>query len=470
MHQRRGRTINRDTSMTRESGGPMHVALQSVEWSGIFAEAVEDLRTLIRFDTTNPPGNEIIAARWLKERFNALAVLASLLESAPGRGNVVARIRGDGSGQPLLLNAHLDVVPADADSWAHPPFAARIVDGILYGRGAIDMKNMAAMSLAAFRLISRQNIALRRDLIFVGCADEEAGSNLGSRWLAAHHPDLVRCEYVLNELGGFTQHHGDKRVYPVQVAEKGVAWCTITARGEPGHGSIPRPDAALPRLAEAAHRLATTRLKHRVHPIVRRFVQELARGYGGRARWVLPGLTNATLEPWALKLLPDGKIAHAFAALLRNTANPTVFVAGAAVNVVPAKAALKVDGRLLPGQTPGDLLGEIRWVIGDGFDVTIDHSSPGVVCDPDDPLIALLKDVVGEHDPGAEVVVNMIPGFTDNPAYVGLGAKCYGFVPVKLDRHTDFASLYHGHNERISLAGFRWGLKVFLDAVLRLCT
>ena len=205
----------------------------AANWDAICAEAREVFRDLLRIDTTNPPGNERAAAEYVKKVLTRAGIDATLLPSAPGRANVVARLAGDGSAAPLLLHGHLDVVPAEPEKWTVPPFAAEIRDGFIYGRGAVDMKNFVAQALATVVLLAREKRRLRRDVIFCAVADEETGMRFGSRWMAEHHPDLVRAEYAIGEGGGFQMHMGGKVLFPVMIAEKGVCWLRLRARGTP---------------------------------------------------------------------------------------------------------------------------------------------------------------------------------------------------------------------------------------------
>lgn len=469
----------------------MHPALEQVDWPEIDREALADFQTLLRFDTTNPPGNERACALWIAEQLRNIGLDPVVLESQPDRANVVVRLcagtndlaieqsHGDGAKRcgglrrgPLLISSHIDVVPADPAHWDHPPFAAEIHDGVLYGRGAIDMKHMTAMCLTAMRVITRLGIPLKRDLIMVACADEETGSVLGSRWLTEHHPELVTADYVFNEVGGFTLHFAGRRLYPIQVAEKGICWCTVTCEGEPGHGSIPAPDAALPRLAHAAALIATHRLPHHNTAVMQRVLGDLSHNAPMLVGLVLPLLRVPMLAPLILKLFPDTRLARTFDAYLRNTANPTMFHAGTKVNVVPGRAELQVDGRLLPGQSADDFVRELSQLIGPGFTIRVDMTHLGIATDDDDgrdPVLGVIRDVIEEHDPGAKVISSMTPGYTDNHAYTALGARCFGFAPVKMEPGLNFAGLYHNHNERIGVEGFLWGVKTFVDAVVRVC-
>jgi acetylornithine deacetylase/succinyl-diaminopimelate desuccinylase-like protein len=231
-----------------------------LDWTRASAEALRCLSDLLKIDTSNPPGNERPAADYLAAVLAREGIPHQRLESAPGRTSVVARLTGSGSKAPLLLSGHLDVVPAEPEHWRHPPFAAVEADGYLWGRGAIDMKNMVAMSLMTLVLLQRQGVRLDRDVIFAAVADEEAGARHGSLFLVEKHPELVRAEYVLTEVGGHTMHVGAARFYPVQVSEKGLCWFELRAEGPPGHGSMPHPHNAVARLARAIAALADARL------------------------------------------------------------------------------------------------------------------------------------------------------------------------------------------------------------------
>ena len=447
-----------------------HPLMDEIDWPTACAEATEILRDLLRIDTTNAPdipGNETEACRYLKKLLEAEGIPCELLESAPGRGNLVARLQGDGSGgEPILLSAHVDVVPADEEHWDHPPFGAEIHDGFIYGRGAIDMKNMAAMELAAMLLLKRSGRVLKRDLIFAAVADEEAGCEYGSLWLAENHPELIRGEYAISEIGGFTLHSGGKRFYPVQIAEKGVCWLTIRAEGSPGHGSLPNKDNPIPKIARAAEKLGVSRLPHHRTAVVERFIGQLADNHTFPNSTVLRSLLRPSVAGLILdSIFPDKDLASSFDAMLHNTANPTILRSGLKVNQVPGEASLQVDGRLLPGKTGADLVEEIEALIGPGYSITIDREMPAVEGDPDDPMAAHIRDVLARHDPGGIPIPTMIPGFTDAKAYDRLGMKCWGFSPVRLPADVKFAQMFHGHNERIPVEGFHFGVKALFDLV-----
>jgi len=444
--------------------------IDKVDWPSVLEESLELFRTLLRFDTTNPPGDEIEAARWLHELFTTEGIDSELLESAPGRGNVVARLRGDGSGgDPILLSAHLDVVPADPARWTHPPFAAEIHDGYLWGRGTIDMKNMAAMEVTAMLLLHRRGAKLKRDVIFAGVADEEAGCEFGSLFLAREHPELIRGEYAISEIGGFTQHVAGRRFYPVQVAEKGMCWMTIRAEGTSGHGSLPAADNPIAKIARAAELLDAVRLPHHRTSVVDRFIRTLADHSPFPSSVILRSLLSPSMSDVVLdRIFPEKSLAATFDAALHNTANPTILRGGSKVNQVPDFAELQVDGRMLPGQTGADIVREIRAVIGPDYDIRIDKELPAVVGDAQDPIAGMITEILERHDPGAVVVPTMIPGFTDAKAYDQLGMKCWGFSPVKLPPDLNFAQMFHGVDERIPVDGYKFGVKALFELVTRL--
>ena len=423
---------------------------------------------LLRIDTTNPPGNELPAAELLAEELRAAGLEPTVLESAPGRGNLVARIRGTGEQAPLLLTAHLDVVEAEPSSWDHPPFCGEVHDGCLWGRGAIDMKNMAAMSVAIITRLAREGVKPKRDLIFAGVADEEAGCRYGSLWLCENHPDLVRSEFAIGEGGGFNIQVAGRSFFTVQVAEKGVCWVRARATGEPGHGSMPREDSAVVQLAEAIARLGKNGLPRHASNSVEEFVGALASHLPAPVRPLVKTLGNPTLGPAVLRLIPDPSVRRAFAALLANTASPTVVRAGNKTNVIPGVAEAEIDGRILPGQTQRDFLRELQAVLGENIELEVIHALPPVVTEPkESSLYTIIHDVMTERAPGMPMVPFVLQGFTDAKAFTSIGAKWYGFAPVKLPPNLRFADMFHGHNERIPVDGLAWGTETLMQVVRR---
>jgi acetylornithine deacetylase/succinyl-diaminopimelate desuccinylase-like protein len=433
------------------------------------ADAKRLCQALLRMDTTNPPGNERICAEYLAANLAEVGYKPELLEGEPGRTNVVVRHRGTGELPPLLLTAHLDVVEADASKWERPPFSGEEHDGCLWGRGAIDMKNMAAMCVAIMRRLAATKTVLARDIIFAGVADEEAGCDLGSRYLVENHRALVEAEYAIGESGGFSLHLGDATFYPIQVAEKGFCWVRARIVGEPGHGSMPRHDSVVTKLGEALAALGREHLP--VHPT--KYVADFLETIRARQPKLIQPLVRLLARPHLLarvaRLVPGASIARSFSALLSNTASATVVRAGGKTNVIPGLAEFEIDGRTLPGQTDDDLLRELRAVLGPDVELEIMKSAPPIVTEPiASPLFDLIKREVERREPDAQVVPYLIPGFTDAKYFTQTGARWYGFSPVKIERSSGirFADMFHGHNERVPVAGLAWGVEV-LDSVVR---
>jgi acetylornithine deacetylase/succinyl-diaminopimelate desuccinylase-like protein len=432
-------------------------------------EARRLCQALLRMDTTNPPGNERICADYLAASLAEVGYQPELIEPAPGRANLIVRHRGTGAKPPLLLTAHLDVVEADPSRWRRPPFSGDEFEGCLWGRGAIDMKNMAAMCTAVMRRLAATQAKLSRDVIFAAVADEEAGCEYGSKLLVAEHRSKVEAEYAIGESGGFSLHLGDTTFYPVQVAEKGICWIRARVTGTPGHGSMPRADSAVTRLGEALVALGKAQLP--VHPTkyAINFIDALRARQPALIQPLVRLLTRPRLLARIARLVPNAQAARGFSALLSNTASATVVRAGNKTNVIPGVAEFDIDGRTLPGQTEDDLLRELRAVLGPGVELEVIRSASATVTDPfESPVYDAIKRQVEAREPGAVVVPYMIPGFTDAKYFSEMGARWYGFSPVKIERDSGikFADMFHGNDERVPVAGLVWGTEV-LDAVVR---
>jgi acetylornithine deacetylase/succinyl-diaminopimelate desuccinylase-like protein len=451
----------------------MHSVLEQVDWEREGEAVVELLRALLRFDTTNPPGNEAECVAFLADHLRGLGVEPEVLSPSPSRANLVARLPGsDGAQPPLLLNGHVDVVVAEAGRWRHPPFAGEVHDGAVWGRGAVDMKHMVAMSVGVVGLLARLGVRLRRDLKLAVVADEEAGCATGSAWLVDNHPDKVRAGHALGEVGGATSYLSGQPFYPIQVAEKGVAWLRATATGVSGHGSIPRDDNAVVRLSEFLARVGRRRLPLHPSPELARSLAALAAIQGRAARAVMPLLLRRRWSSVVLRqAVRDPGMARLLSALLRNTASPTVVHAGHKTNVIPGRAEAELDGRIAVGSSEAELLSELRALAGPGIELElVAPSYPPTVSPPDSELFDVLAAVVAEHHPGAVAVPTVTPGFTDAKYWSRLGTVCYGFAPVRLEpTDPDFASLFHSDDERIPVAGLEVGLRMLADAVARHC-
>ncbi len=441
-------------------------------------EALALVQELIRIDTSDPEQGhpERPAAELLADTLRADGLKPQLLEAAPGRTNLVVRVKGTGEKAPLLLAGHLDTVPpGPAERWTCPPFSAQIKDGWLYGRGAIDMKGMVGMAATVLRAIAQAGATPKRDLILAAVADEERGCWHGSRFLVEEHPELVRAEYGIGEVGGITYWVGGVPVYPVQAAEKGTARLRLTVRGAAGHGSLPNPEAAIVHLADAVRRLGRARLPFHPTKTASAFLRGMAEALPPPKRWILPRLLNPRLGPKVLELLAqltgDSTLVGNFQAMLSNTLNPTVLRAGQAINQVPGEAQCDLDGRIVPGQVPEDLLREARDLLPVGADASLEllHGTPGVECDADTPLFRILSEELCAAHAGALVLPTLSPGLTDGRHFTRLGMSWYGFTPLRLPLQPGlrFSSLFHAFDERIPVDGFRWGLQRLHSVVQR---
>ncbi len=450
--------------------------MSEINWAQAGEEVLRHLAGLIQLDTTNPPGNETLAAEYLAGLLRAEGIQPVVLEYAPGRGNVVARLKGDGSAAPLLLYGHTDVVPAEPEFWSHPPFSGEVADGYLWGRGALDMKGMVAMCLSVMLLLKRSGAPLKRDVIFAATADEEVSGD-GIRFLAAQHPDLIRAEFGLSEMGGYNVDVGGRRAYPVQVAEKGAVWVKVRMQGKPGHASIPHAENAVLYLAAALDRLGRRGLPYHLTAPAAAFIDGIAAVRRGVAGWVLRGLKNPALAPRLLARLPDRPMARLFYALLHNTATPTGLNAGKKTNVIPSVAEAVIDCRTLPGFSTDAALAELETALGEGgaragsanggprFEFEVLQDSPALQTDHKTPLFEIIRTTMLRHDPQGAVVPMMLTGATDAKHTAPLGIHTYGFSPIQFPAGMSFMELIHGHDERVPVEGLAWGLRVLYDVV-----
>ncbi|MDU0366665.1 M20/M25/M40 family metallo-hydrolase [Microbacterium sp. KSW4-17] len=421
-------------------GGPQPDALE--------AEALEFIRALIRIDSVNTGDpatigdGETRAARFVQAQLEDAGYDTTLVEPVPGRASVIARLAGsDPDAGALVAHAHLDVVPVDAADWTHPPFGAEIHDGMLYGRGAVDMKDFAGMLLAIARTFRREGIVPRRDLIFAFFADEEAGGVWGARWIVRNRPELFAgATEAISEVGGFSLPlPGDRRAYLVATAEKGVSTATLTARGRAAHGSRPTADNAVVRLAQAVAAVGA-----HAFPVVRtatleRFVETWERA-GGRIDDL----------GFAASLLDAGQ---------RNTASPTVLTAGGKPNVIPGSASAVLDVRIVPGQHD-TVRAELAAVVGDDVEVTWARDIAAIESPVDAPLVGVLQRAISAEDADGVVVPYLLPASTDNKHLSRLGIRGYGFVPLRVPADFDVFGQFHAADERVPVEALAFGTRV----------
>jgi acetylornithine deacetylase/succinyl-diaminopimelate desuccinylase-like protein len=426
-------------------------------------EVADICRDLIRIDTSNPGDHSGPGERLAAEHVAGLLAEAGLdpviLESHPRRANVVARIAGQDHSRPaLLVHGHLDVVPANAADWRHDPFAADLADGCVWGRGAVDMKDMDAMILAVVRQRLREGRTPARDLLLVFTADEEAGGTWGAHWLVDNHPALFEgVTEAIGEVGGFNVTLGERRLYLLQTAEKGMAWMRLTAQGTAGHGSMIQPDNAVTTLAEAIARLGRHEWPTRLIPSVRAFLEGVSDTLG--LEFTESNPTQA--------LDKIGAIARFIGATTRNTVNPTGLRAGYKVNVVPQTASAEIDGRFLPGHEE-EFFAELDRILGPKVTREFIHTDIALETTPDGDLYAAMAGALTGEDPEARVIPYCMSGGTDAKAFSTLGIRCFGFTPLRLPPDLDFSGMFHGIDERVPVDSLRFGVRV-LDRFLDLC-
>jgi acetylornithine deacetylase/succinyl-diaminopimelate desuccinylase-like protein len=428
-------------------------------------EVVDLCRDLLRIDTTNTGDQdttvgERVAAEYVAEKLAEVGLQPEIRESVPGRTSVVARFAGaDPSRDALLIHAHLDVVPADPDEWSVPPFAGELVDGYLWGRGAIDMKDFDAMVLAVVRQMRREGRVPPRDIVLAFVADEEAGSHYGAHFLVQHHAELFEgCTEGIGEVGGFSVSvTADQRLYLIEIAQKGIDWLRLHARGRPGHGSMINDDNAVTALAEAVARVGRHRFPAVMTPAVRTFLEH--------ASDVLQ--IELDLDDPELALAKLGPIATIIGATLRNTANPTRLAAGYKDNVIPGKATATIDCRTLPGQAE-IFHQQLQDVVGPDIEIEYLQRQPGLETTFDGALVDAMVAALKAEDPGARPVPYMLSGGTDAKAFSQLGIRCFGFSPLRLPADLNFGALFHGIDERVPVDGLQFGVRV-LDRFIADC-
>ena len=444
----------------------------NIQWAAEVEQTVQNLSRLIQAETVNPPGNELPAILLVKEFLERAGVpgeMFTIVESAPNRVNLVARLRGDGSERPLMLSGHVDVVPVEREHWTRDPFGGEVVDGVVWGRGAMDMKGFLAMYLQVFLLLFRQKAPLKRDVILAAIADEEAGFTHGSKFLVEKHRELIDAEYALTEGGALTLHLGKTRLYPIQVAEKSVCWLRMRTHGKPGHGSVPHGDNAVFHLAQA---LAKIRKAGHLPVHITPTFQQMMVSAGGQLGFAGSLGTKALQSPGLVSLALNrmkGTGRNFLSALTTNTVSATMLQAGSKINVIPSTAEVGLDCRLLPGQTPADVMREIKGIVGEQVELEVIDSTEGAAFSADTPLYKILEQATHKMDPDGLVIPILMPGATDASQYRRAGMTIYGFTPGILPADMPIMSMAHGHDERIPVSYFASGLPALWDVVTRFC-
>jgi acetylornithine deacetylase/succinyl-diaminopimelate desuccinylase-like protein len=429
----------------------------------IYQRPAELLQHLLRFDTTNPPGDEAACIAYIRDLLAAAGIDATILALDPARPNLLARLPGQGHAPPLLLYGHVDVVTTVGQQWTHRPFAGEVADGCVWGRGALDMKGGVAMMLAALLRARAESIPLPGDVLFLALSDEENMGVTGARFLVERHPELFTgMRYALGEFGGFSQTLGPRRFYPIMVAEKQGCHVRATLRGPGGHASLPLHGGAMAKLARFLHRLDRHRLPVHITPVPRQMITTIADALPAPSGPLLRQLLHPALTARVLDLLrARGAL---FDPLLHNTVNATIVRGGEKGNVIPSEITVDLDGRILPGFTPDDLLRELRVVAGRDVELAVMHYDPNPApATPDMGLFDVLAEVLRVADPEAVPIPYMLAAVTDGRFLSHVGIQTYGFTPMRLPADFAFTTLIHAADERIPVDAMAFGA----DAIYR---
>ena len=437
-------------------------AQQNIDIAKLQTEAVQRTREYLRINTTNPPGNEVETMRWFAKIFKQEGIQFDTAVSAPGRGNIWARIKG-GNQPALMLLHHMDVVPADPKYWDVDPFGATTKDSVIFGRGALDTKTLGVVELEAFLALNRAKVPLDRDVVFMATADEEAGGNFGAGWIVKNRPEAFKgVGLILNEGGGGDVDESGRVQFAIEVTQKTPYWIKLTSVGKPGHGSTPAPESAVNRLIRALARLQTYEFAPRVLPAVAAYMAAVAPSM--EAKWK-DGFNNPAKIIADRNTLMQLQIDHAlFAALLRNTCSITMLQASNKINVIPPEAQAQVDCRLLPDQDHAVFLREFTAVLNDPnikADTVVAFSA--AVSSTDTPLYKAITDAIRRNWPNAAIAPAVQTGFTDSHWFRDLGIASYGFGPFVIPEADEAGT--HGNNERISIDNIRKGTEVMLEIV-----
>lgn len=433
----------------------------------IYEQPAQLLQQLLRFDTTNPPGNEAPCLHFIQEILAQAGIEARLVAKDERRPNLVARLPGRGQAAPLLLQGHVDVVTTAYQNWSYPPFDAVIADGYIWGRGALDMKGGVAMMLAAFLQAQAEQTSLPGDVILTLLSDEEVGSHYGARYLVEEHAHLFAgVRYALGEFGGFTLHLQGKQFFPIQVLEKQCSTVEVTLHGPGGHGSLPLHGGAMAKLGRLLGILDTQRLPAHIVPVMEQMITGIASALPEPVQSIFFQLLDPTHTDEMLDTL--GPVGIMLDALLHNTVNATIVQGGAQLNVIPGQVTLKLDGRLLPGCTPELLLTELRALLGEDLELKITYFDQGSA-QADMGLYDLLAAIVREDDPSSIPIPYVMPAVTDGRFFSRLGIQTYGFLPIRLPAEFSFLSTIHAADERIPVEAVRAGAQAIFNVLQRFC-
>ena len=440
----------------------------SVDFAAAGAEAIAMLQKYLQIDTTNPPGNEKLGAEYLAGILRKNGISATIYDTGEAnRACVYARLKGTGKKRAVVLLNHIDVVPAQASDWDHPPFGGEIHNGEIWGRGAMDMKGTGIAQLECMLLFKRSGKLLDRDIIFLATPDEEVGGKHGAQWFTQNHPELVKdAEFLFNE--GFfidTDNKGKSKYWGVDISEKSVLWLKLTARGDAGHASMPMADSCTNRLVKGLNKIVNAPPAPQVLPAVREYFQSISKTEASELKQLYENIDQSVADPHKYQKLLDDKLKSS---MLRNTVSLTVLNAGYKTNVIPAEATAELDCRLLPTEKSEAFIEEIKKKIDDpSISISILDWVHTDASPYNTEAYEAIKSVAAAEDPGAPVVPVVVPWFTDSHWFRDLGITAYGFEPFKVDQ-VHLATM-HGKNERIPVKDFEDGIRLTYLILKKLC-
>ena len=435
------------------------------EMADIYRRPVELLQNLLRFDTTNPPGNEAGCVAYVEGLLREAGIETVVRGRVESRPNLIARLRGRGEAAPLLMHGHVDVVTTANQPWRHDPFGGEIIDGYVWGRGALDMKSAVANMICAVLRAKAEGFVPAGDILLAVVSDEEQGGDYGAKWLAEEHADLFAgVRYSVGEVGGETTYLGGRKFYPIQVGEKQICRIKATFRGSGGHGSIPRRGGAMAKLGRFLTTLDEKRLPVHMTPVVERMLHEIGAALPAPLNAAVAGLLNpATADAVLDSMGPVGRLIDP---LLHNTVSPTIVAGGHAVNVIPSEITLMLDGRLLPGFTPADGIGELRALAGGNVEFEVLRYDPYPTA-IDMSMYEMLAGIMREADPEGTPVPYIMTGVTDGRHFARLGIQNYGFTPLMLPDDDALGATVHDSDERVPVAALEFGADCLYKLVQR---
>jgi acetylornithine deacetylase/succinyl-diaminopimelate desuccinylase-like protein len=438
-----------------------------MDWDQLLKEAIHHLQEYIRINTVNPPGNEVEGARFLKKIFDAESIPCQIFEPSPGRGNLLATLKGNGKKRPILLLSHIDVVPVEKERWTVDPFAGIMRDGYLYGRGAIDDKSMGIMEMMALLILKREKISLERDILFFATADEETGGSWGVRWAVENVSPLMESEYALNE-GGYVilNETGAPERYEISSGQKVVFQLRLKARGTSGHGSMPHPDNPNVKLIHALEAVTKWETPYNILPMVKEYFLRMAPKQPPDERKFYEDIEKGLSDPSFSARLTSNPI---YNAMVRDTISLTILQGGSKANVIPSESTATLDCRLIPGSSKKNFLKEIKRRLGEGIEVKGSMEGNPVSPSPfDTDLFQAIQKFARENDPDCPVVPLLLPGATDSRFLRERGMTTYDFCPFRMPEKEIFR--VHGNDERLAIENLRFGMKMLVEIIKEVAT